>query len=321
MKQKLIIGFSLIALIVIIVFMAKDFFNNSNKSQHNPFEYKLDNLKNIDPELITYTEVNQIKPVIENPLAISIDKNDQINIAGEGKVAKYSLEGNLISSFNIDSSAYCIHVSQSDEIYLSKLNHIEVRNSDGSIKAIWNIINNRVVITSIAATEEFVFAADAGNKVVYQYDLNGNLIKEIGKKDTLTGAPGLIIPSAYFDLLIGTQGKLWVVNPGRHAFENYDFKGNLISSWERTSMQLDGFSGCCNPSHIALLSDGSYVTSEKGLERVKIHTPSGDFKTVVAGPDSFIEGTTGLDLAVDSKDRIYILDPKKKLIRVFEKKK
>ena len=193
-------------------------------------------------------------------------------------------------------------------------------NPDGTVKAIWEVINERAVITSIATTDEFVFAADAGNKIVYQYDLNGQLIKEIGKKDTLTGAPGFIIPSPYFDLLIGTQGKLWVVNPGRHAFENYDFDGNLISSWDRTSMQLEGFCGCCNPSNIALLSDGSYVTSEKGLERIKIHSPNGDFKTVVAGPESFEEGTKGLDLAVDSKDRIYVLDPIKKLIRIFEKK-
>ena len=85
-------------------------------------------------------------------------------------------------------------------------------------------------------------------------------------------------------------------------------------------MQLEGFSGCCNPSNIAMLSDGSFVTSEKGIERVKIHTPSGEFKTVVASPDMFEEGTRGIDLAVDSKDRIYVLDPVKKLIRIFEKK-
>lgn len=320
MKQKLIIGLSLISLLIVIVFMAKDFFRGSNQSQTNPYEYKLDNLKNINPELITYTEINQIKPDIVNPVAIAIDSKDQIYTCGENMLVKFNSEGNQILSFDIHSPAYCIHVSSTEDIYLSKLDHIEVRNPDGTVKALWDIINERAVITSIATTEEFVFAADAGNKIVYQYDLKGQLIKEIGKKDSLTGAPGFIIPSQYFDLLIGTQGKLWVVNPGRHAFENYDFNGNLISSWERTSMQLEGFSGCCNPSHIALLSDGSFVTSEKGLERIKIHAPNGDFKTVVAGPESFIEGTTGLDLAVDSKDRIYVLDPVKKLIRFFEKK-
>lgn len=320
MKQKLIIGLSLISLLIVIVFMAKDFFKSSNRSQTNPYEYKLDNLRNIDPELISYSEIKQIKPNILNPIAIAIDYKDQIYVSGENKVVKYNSEGNQILTFDIDSSSYCINVNTSEEIYISMLDHIEVRNPDGTVKAVWKVINEKAVITSIATTDEFVFAADAGNKIVYQYDLKGQIIKEIGKKDALTGAPGFIIPSPYFDLLIGTQGKLWLVNPGRHAFENYDFNGNLISSWNRTSMLLDGFSGCCNPSHIALLSNGSYVTSEKGLERVKIHTPTGDFKTVVVGPESFEEGTKGLDLAVDSKDRIYVLDPVKELIRIFEKK-
>jgi hypothetical protein len=40
---------------------------------------------------------------------------------------------------------------------------------------------------------------------------------------------------------------------------------------------------------------------------------------VVAGPESFEPQTVGLDLAVDSKDRIYVLDPKKKSVRIFEK--
>lgn len=300
--------------------MAKDFFKGSNRSQINPYEYKLDNLKHIDPELITYSEINQIKPGINNPVAIAIDSKDHIYMCGDTMLVKFDSGGNKILSFDIHSPAYCININHTGEIYLSKLDHIEIRNPDGTVKALWKPINERAVITSIATTNEFVFAADAGNKIVYQYDLNGQIIKEIGKKDTLTGAPGFVIPSPYFDLLIGTQGKLWVVNPGRHAFENYDFKGNLISSWDRTSMLLEGFSGCCNPSHIAILSDGSYVTSEKGLERVKIHSPNGDFKTVVAGPDSFEEGTAGLDLAVDSKDRIYVLDPVKKMIRIFEKK-
>ncbi|MBU8893628.1 MAG: hypothetical protein KOO66_12690 [Bacteroidales bacterium] len=320
MKQKVIISISLLLLLIVIFLMGKDFFSNKNKNQNNPYEYKLDNLKHIDPKLIAYNEVKQIKPDMEDPLAIDIDHNDQFYVTGKNKVIIYNSDGNQISSFNIDSTAYAICVNNKGDILLSILDHIEIRNNEGKVKAVWEAFNKNSVITSIATTEKSVFVADAGNKIVYHYNLNGELINEIGKKDTIKGIPGFIIPSPYFDLLIGIHGKLWVVNPGRHAFENYDFEGNLISSWERTSMQIEGFSGCCNPSNIAMLSDGSFVTSEKGLERVKIHLPSGDLKSVVAGPESFVEGTKGLDLAVDSKDRIYVLDPVRKLIRIFEKK-
>ncbi len=320
MKQKITIGFLLVILIGVIVVMWQDFYKSKNKSQKNPYEYNIDKLKNIDPELIHYKEVLQLNPDINELISIDIDDNDNIYVTGAGKVITYRTNGTVSQSFEIDSTAYSIDVSNNGNIYLGMLNHIEVYDRTGNLKSRWKTLNENVITTSIATTENSVFVADAGNKIVYHYDLEGNLRNEIGKKDTLKGVPGFIIPSPHFDLLIGNLGRLWVVNPGIHAFENYDFDGNLISSWERTSMQLEGFSGCCNPSNIAILSNGSFVTSEKGLERVKVHSPSGDFKSVVAGPDIFEEGTKGIDLAVDSKDRIYVLDPVKKLVRIFEKK-
>jgi hypothetical protein len=320
MKQKFIIGFLLVLLIGVIAVMWQDFYKNKNKSQKNPYEYNIDNLKNINPELIHYKEISQLKPDITDLISIAIDQKDDIYLTGKGKVIKYQANGNILNTFNIDSTAYSINVSDNGDIYLGMLDHVEIYDQQGKLKSKWQSPNKDVVITSIATANNSIFAADAGNKIVYHYDINGNLINEIGKKDTLKGVPGFVIPSPYFDLLIGVHGKLWVVNPGLHAFENYDFNGNLISSWDRTSMQLEGFSGCCNPSNIAMLSDGSFVTSEKGIERIKIHDPSGDFKSVVAGPDIFEEGTKGIDLAVDSRDRIYVLDPVKKIVRIFEKK-
>ena len=42
--------------------------------------------------------------------------------------------------------------------------------------------------------------------------------------------------------------------------------------------------------------------------------------SVVAGAEQFDEGTVGLDLAVDSNQRIFVLDPKRKRVRIFAKK-
>jgi hypothetical protein len=85
-------------------------------------------------------------------------------------------------------------------------------------------------------------------------------------------------------------------------------------------MGVEGFCGCCNPTHMAILPDGSFVTSEKGLPRVKIHAQSGELKAVVAAPDSFAEHTVGLDLAVDSAGRILVLDPVARAVRIFSEK-
>ncbi len=162
--------------------------------------------------------------------------------------------------------------------------------------------------------------ADAGNHIVWKFDKSGNRLKRIGEKDEARDIPGFIIPSPYFDVALDPDGFLWVANTGRHSIENYTKDGDFRTSWGEFSMGIEGFSGCCNPSHFAILEDGSFVTSEKGLARVKVYNRIGALVSVVALPDQFIEGTIGLDLAVDSSQRIYVLDPRQKLVRIFEKK-
>jgi hypothetical protein len=157
-------------------------------------------------------------------------------------------------------------------------------------------------------------------RIVYRYDHNGKLFNRIGEKDPENKIPGFIIPSPYFDVAIGRKGELWVANTGRHELEQFTPDGKLVTSWGKASMTIEGFCGCCNPSHFAILSDGSFVTSEKGIERVKIYSSGGSLDCVVATPEKFEEGTRGLDMAVDQKGRILVLDPVKKQVRIFVKK-
>jgi hypothetical protein len=144
---------------------------------------------------------------------------------------------------------------------------------------------------------------------------------EIGRKDPDKGVRGFFIPSPFFDIALSpADGSIWAVNPGYHALENYRSDGLFLSSWEALGMMIEGFSGCCNPSHFALLSDGGFVTSEKGLPRVKIHNVDGTLRCVVAAPDRFTANVTGLDVAVGTEGRIYVLDPDRGQVRIFEKK-
>ncbi len=299
--------------------MAYDFFGGFDKSDKNVYEYKLDHLKKVDSSVVDYKEFQQLVPEIEVLKGVAIDKEDNIYVTGKDKIIIYDNKGYLLKEINTGVDALCITIGEGDNIFLGVKDHIEIWDSEGNQKSSWETFNPKVIITSIAILDSSVFVADAGNKIVYHYDLEGNILNEIGRKDSLTGIQGFIIPSPYFDVAIGRDGELWVVNSGRHQLESYDKDGNQISSWKRTSMQLEGFSGCCNPSHIAILPNGSFVTSEKGIVRVKIHEPSGEFSSVVATPQQFDKGTRGLDLAVDSENRIIVLDPKKRLIRIFKK--
>jgi len=319
MKQKIIVLFSILLFLAAVGFMVWDFFFSKETAQKNPYVYDISNFRKTDSASLCYNETAQIKPDAAELRGIATGSDDRIFVTGDNKVFCFDKEGKPVFDFQTENPAKCIAVSPSGELFLGIENHIEIWNESGILIKKWEAFNVSSFITSIAVSEKYVFVADAGNKKVFRCDHSGNLNLTIGEKNPEKGIPGIIIPSPYFDLLLGRDGELWVVNPGRHAFEAYNENGDLISTWSKTSMQTDGFSGCCNPSHIALLSDGSFVTSEKGIERVKIHLPSGEFKCMVAGSEAFIEGTTGLDLATDSRDRILVLDPGKGVVRIFEK--
>jgi sugar lactone lactonase YvrE len=155
-----------------------------------------------------------------------------------------------------------------------------------------------------------------------KFNTKGELQNEFGGKVSEDALHGFIVPSPYFDIDITEYGDLWVVNPGLHTLENYTSEGNLREHWKASGAKTEGFSGCCNPAHYCFLPDGSFVTSEKGLVRIKVYKPSGEFSGVVAGPNKFddkIEGQAP-DVAVDSQGNIYALDLDRNVLRVFEKK-
>jgi hypothetical protein len=183
-------------------------------------------------------------------------------------------------------------------------------------------------------TDDNVFVADAGNRIVIRYDMMGNSVKAIGQKDADRNIPGFIVPSAYFDLAVSKDGLLRIVNPGRLRIEAYTVDGDFEFSWGTASMDIEGFCGCCNPVNIAVLPDGGFITCEKGLVRVKVYDSEGRFVGVVASPNQLVEDgehkicelpeqcqSGGFDVAVDSAGRVFVLDTMKNIVRTFTKVK
>jgi len=195
---------------------------------------------------------------------------------------------------------------------------------DRSVKLLqrWPGLGERAVITNLAGKGNKIYVADAGNRTVNIFTAGGERIGAFeGKAETGVGeGHGFIVPSANFDLVVNEFGELWVVNPGKHAIEQYSDDGRMEGYWESASFEIDGFLGCCNPARITSTLDGAFVTSEKGVVRIKIYDQSGQLLSVVAPPQLFVEEGKAPDVCADEGGVIYALDFDRNVIRIFEPK-
>jgi hypothetical protein len=62
------------------------------------------------------------------------------------------------------------------------------------------------------------------------------------------------------------------------------------------------------------------VVQEKGILAVKLFSKDGSFNGIVAGPDSFHESLSSLDLAASPAGEVYVVDTFTKTVRVFVRK-
>ena len=299
------------------------------------FSYDLDTYREIDPDLIIYEEIKKFSTGLQETHAIAVGRGDNQNIyvAGDSVIVKFSPDGKRLSEIQLENPPRCLTVGEDDTIYVGMKDYIAVYNDKGKRLSQWEHLGPNAYLTSIAVEKNHVFAADAGNRIIHHLNITGSVINRIGAKDPSRNIPGFVIPSPYFDLAVTADGLLRVTNPGKHRIEAYTFKGDLEFFWGRPSLAIEAFCGCCNPVNFALLPDGSFVTCEKGLTRVKTFDAEGNFTGVVAGPGQFIEHekvcnektanrtAVGLDVAVDKQGRILILDSCLRDIRIFIRKK
>jgi hypothetical protein len=327
MKQKVIIGFSLVLLLLAVFLIARDLFRHSPSYTTTACCGDEDRkLKTFDSTQIGYNRIRVIETGLNNLSGIAIDGNQQIFLCGNKQVAVFDTSGDRTGGFSIDSMAVCIAVSDKN-IYIGTGAHIAVYDKNGNLVKKWKAYNARGFITSIAIGDEYVYGADAMNKRILKYSAEGDLVMDFGKKDSITGATGFVIPSLYFDIAFGGFNDLWIVNPGRLRLENYTATGYFRTSWGEESFENTGFIGCCNPAQMALLPNGSFVTYEKGIDKIKVFDQAGQFICMVAGAGSFRGnadfqlGNNNLvkDITTDNKGLIYVLDAYNQ-VSIFKKK-
>ncbi len=318
MNKKWISIFLVALAAIIVVVIASDFARNKpGKRPSNPFEYDMESLKEVDPEQILYKETRNFNLKMEKPAGIALYAN-RLFVVGDQKLQSISLEGRLHLDVALPRQPLAVDVT-SDRIYVTSGQSIMVFDHEGNPLSEWAVFPEDSRLSSIAVYDNMVFIADAGRRRVYRFTPDGEKVLEFEGKVSDDVLHGFIVPSGCFDLSVNEFGDFWVANPGKHALENYTFDGTLRGYWTATFSDVKGFTGCCNPAFFTFLPGGNFITSEKGILRIKEYKASGEFVGVVAAPSKFIEEGNVADVAADADGRVYACDPDKKSIRVFEK--
>jgi len=301
-------------------------------------ELNLDNHIRIAPELLAFEQVHGFPVTIEAPSAIALGPDGRIYVAGSRAVEILDATGRPAGSIALDSPATCMAVAgegtaEPGRVYVGAATHVMPYGADLKALKKWPVTDEKSVLTAIAVAADDIFVADAGTGVVLRYSADGQMIGRIGANDPDRHVSSFVIPSAHFDLVIdASQETVFVVNPGMRRVESYTFDGQLQSVWGRAGTDIAEFFGCCNPAHLARLPDGRFVTSEKGIPRVKVYSEFGEFESVVAGPGELEVPASALgdarggeaqrvfDVAVSSSGDVLVLDARKQRVRVFRPK-
>ncbi|HBO44626.1 MAG TPA: hypothetical protein DD670_11980 [Planctomycetaceae bacterium] len=298
------------------------------------FDYSLGGWDKIDPELIAYEQMAFYPVEMREARGVAVGLDDTICVVGDRALATFSADGTPLGRIELDDAPRCVAVDRDGTRYVGFKDRVAAFNADGQPKAVWEPLDARTILTSIAVGDGDVFVADAGNRRVLRYDASGKIQNELATGGGRNPAPPLVIPSPHFDVAVGTDGLVRVVNPGSHRITFFTPEGLYESplTWGEPGMQIERFCGCCNPVAIALLGDNRVVTAEKGVPRVKVYSADGRFECVVASPEALgaTDVTMGetrpefklltVDLAIDRDGRILVLDPSARCVRVFTKK-
>ena len=295
--------------------------------EKNPFAYNVRS-ETIDDRLVAYREAARFKVPRADTRRIASASGDRIYVAAGNYVSVFDDSGAALSDIALPSPARCVAAAGDGLLYVGLRDRLEIFNAKGQRQSTWEPAAPRSWFTGLAVGENDLFVADAGTRAILRYDRSGKLLKRIGEKESGKNVPGFVIPSPYFDVKLAADGLIRVTNPGRHQVEAYTRDGDFEFAWGKTTTAVEGFCGCCNPIGIALLPDGRCVTCEKGLPRVKVYSGRGEFESVVAASEMFTsesrsiddESAPAVDVAIDSRGRVLVLDLARNEVRIMEPK-
>jgi hypothetical protein len=256
---------------------------------------------------------------------LALGADGRVLVAGDKAVKVFDESGKLLREFPAGGEVRCLAVAADGTLLLGVNDHVEGFDPNGARRFSWPAPKDDSTITCVTPWKDDVLAAFYRKRAgfVVRYDRGGNRLNEIVPPEE-EGVRAFRTPSAHLDVAVTADEVVWVGNTGKCRVEAYTLAGQAVPdlTWGRPSgVLIEGFAPCCNPTDLAVLPGGGFVTAEKGPARVKVYDAKGVFQGVVAPPDAFASNAAGLDVAADARGRIFVLDTAARAVRVFVRKK
>jgi sugar lactone lactonase YvrE len=243
---------------------------------------------------------------------IAIDGRDQLYAAGDSELKTFQ-DGKLRRRWATAKPGCAVAVAPDGSVYVGQSGQIQIFDPAGRLLDTWHDAGRLGLVTAIGFAAGDVLAADARDRSIRRYDSSGKFLNDIGKNNRTRG---FRIPNGALDFSVDAGGVIHAANPGKHRVERYTRDGELLGHFGRfDGRDPSGFSGCCNPTNVAVAGRRVWVT-EKAGPRAKAYDFDGKLVSVIAG--GFDPTSKNMDIAVDSRGRVYVSDTARLAIAVFE---
>lgn len=245
---------------------------------------------------------------------IALDARGRLYAAGDSEVKAFDGAGKLLRRWRTQSPPYAAAVGPDGAVWAGQAGQVEVFGPEAGSKRLWQDARMGRV-TSIGFLKDSVLLGDPAHRCIQRFDYTGGFLNTIGKDNPLGG---LHIPNGVVDFAVDDQGVVHAANPGKHRVERYSPEGRLLGHMGKfTGPDPSGFSDCCNPTNVAFAGPGLLCVTEKAGPRAKVYDYAGKLLAAIDSAD-FDRNTKNMDVTVDRRGLVYISDPARLHILVFE---
>ncbi|MFH1417322.1 MAG: hypothetical protein ABII12_03440 [Planctomycetota bacterium] len=246
--------------------------------------------------------------------AVAIASDRRLFAAGDSVVKAFSDEGELLASWPTSRPGLSVGLAGDGRVFVGQVGQAQMLDSAGKELDTWRDAERLGAVTAIGFAGEFVLFADVKDRCIRRYDRSGKFINNIGKDNRMRG---FLVPNGHLDFAVDEQAVIHAANPGKHRIERYTLDDKLLGHFGRFGGQDPaGFSGCCNPTNIALAPGDRIVVTEKAGPQVKIYDSGGKLLAVM-GEKDFDPVCKNMDVAVDAQGHIYVVDTVRLHVCVF----